>query len=161
MISAAKSVGKRLEMLTGQVGMSHRYVIDIDKSTYDLGSWSKAAGLGVKWSKESHRPGRTTHETIVPGNVSYSDIALSRAAGAESGRVQGWLVSVTRDRRPLTGAIYMVDFLGMPIIKWQLKEFFPIGWRLSEFDSSGSRPAIETLELAHAGFLEAEARLLP
>ncbi|MGW6278566.1 phage tail protein [Kribbella sp. NPDC055071] len=158
MIPSPKSAGKGLELLTGQVGMSHRYVIDIDKSAYQLGSWSKAAGLAVKWAKYSYRPGGATHETLVPGNVSYTDITLSRAAGAESGRVQEWLVTVTRARRPLSGAIYLVDFLGLPIVTWELKEFFPIGWRISEFDSGGSKPAIETLELAHSGFLKAESR---
>ncbi|GAA0953247.1 phage tail protein [Kribbella koreensis] len=152
------SAGKGLEQLTGQVGMSHRYVIDIDKSSYQLGSWSKAAGLGVSWQKLSYRPGNATHETIVPGNVSYPNISLSRAAGADSERVQDWLKSVIRDRSPLSGAIYLVDFLGLPVVTWQLKEFFPIGWRLAEFDSAGSRPALETLELAHTGFLNAEGR---
>lgn len=158
MAPSLKSAGKGLEQLTGQVGMSHRYVIDIDKSSYQLGSWSKAAGLGVSWQKLTYRPGNATHETIVPGNVSYPNISLSRAAGADSGRVQDWLVSVTRARQPLSGAIYLMDFLGLPIVTWRLNEFFPIGWRLSEFDSAGSRPAIETLEITHTGFLGAEGR---
>ncbi len=159
MAPSLRSVGKGLEQLTGQVGMSHRYVIDIDRSLYQLGSWSKASGLGVSWQKHTYRAGRATHETILPGNVTYTNISLSRAAGADSGRVQEWLVTVTRARRPLSGAIYLVDFLGMPVVTWKLNEFFPIGWKLSEFDSGGSRPAIETLELTHTGFLDAEARL--
>jgi phage tail-like protein len=137
--------------------MSHRYVIDIDKSQYQLGAWTKAAGLGVKWQKLSYRPGYANVETIAPGNVTYTDISLSRAAGADSATVQRWLASVTLSRTPLSGAIYLVDFLGMPVVTWELREFFPIGWRLTEFDSTGSRPALETLELAHTGFLDAEA----
>ncbi|WBQ06496.1 phage tail protein [Kribbella sp. CA-293567] len=159
MAPSLRSVGKGLELLTGQVGMSHRYVIDIDRSGYQLGSWSKAGGLAVSWQRHTYRPGGATHLTIVPGDVSYPNISLSRAAGADSGRVQEWLVTVTRDRTPLSGAIYLVDFLGMPVVTWKLREFFPIGWRLTEFDSGGSRPAIEVLELAHTGFLDAEAKL--
>jgi phage tail-like protein len=150
--------GKGLEQLSGQVGMSHRYVIDIDNSEYQLGAWTKAAGLGVRWQRLSYRPGYRSVESIAPGNISYIDISLSRAAGADSARVQRWLNTVTLERKPLSGTIYLVDFLGAPVVDWELREFFPIGWRLTEFDSTGSRPAIETLELAHTGFL-AEAAL--
>lgn len=149
-----KSAGKGLEQLTGQVGMSHRYVIEIDKSEYQLGAWTKAAGLGVKWQKLSYRPSHGTAEILAPGNVSYTDVSLSRAAGGDSAIVQRWLQTVTQNRKPLSGAIILVDFLGLPVVTWQLREFFPIGWRLTEFDSTGSRPAIETLELAHTGFLD-------
>lgn len=154
-----RKAGKGLEQLTGQVGMSHRYVIEIDKSEYQLGAWTKAAGLGVKWQKHTHRPGSTTVETIAPGNVSYTDVSLSRAAGADSETVKRWLASVTLARKPQSGAIILVDFLGLPVVTWELREFFPISWRLTEFDSTGSRPAIETLELAHSGFLDLETKL--
>ncbi|TWD79391.1 phage tail-like protein [Kribbella amoyensis] len=151
--------GQGLEQLTGQVGMSHRYVIEIDRSEYRLGAWTKAAGLGVRWQKLSYRPGYATFETIAPGNISYTDVSLSRAAGPASATVQRWLASVTLRRTPLSGAIYLVDFLGMPVVTWELREFFPISWRLTEFDSTGSRPAVETLDLAHNGFLNTDAVL--
>ncbi|MEV8374601.1 phage tail protein [Kribbella sp. NPDC056861] len=158
MPSIPLSAGKPLEQLTGQVGMSHRYVIQIDDSDYELGAWTKAAGLGVSWQKHTYRAGNATYESILPGNVSYTNITLSRAAGRDSGKVQKWLVTVSQDRRSLSGAIYLVDFLGLPVVTWELREFFPIGWRLTEFDSGGSRPAIETLELTHTGFLKAESK---
>jgi phage tail-like protein len=144
------SVGKALEQLTGQVGMSHRYVIGIDRSEYGLGAWTKASGLGVSWQKHTYRVGGASHESILPGNATYTNITLSRAAGRESGTVQKWLASVNRDRVLLTGAIHLVDFLGLPLVTWELREFFPTSWRLTEF---------ETLELAHAGFLQAESKL--
>ncbi|GAA1563592.1 phage tail protein [Kribbella hippodromi] len=155
-VGGLRGAGKGLEQLTGQVGMSHRYVVEIDDAAYRLGAWTKAAGLGVRWQKHVWRPGLRAGETIAPGNISYTDIALSRAAGADSAVVQQWLASLMRDWVPLSGAIHLVDFLGMPVVTWELREFFPIAWRLTELDSSGSRPAIETLELAHTGFLDAE-----
>jgi phage tail-like protein len=159
MSPSLKSAGKVLEQLSGQVGMSHRYVIEIDKTDFQLGAWTRAAGLEVSWPKLSYRVGGTNHETIVPGNVTYPNISLSRAAGPDSGTVQKWLVSVTRAREPLSGAIMLIDFAGMPVVTWELRDFFPISWKLNEFDSGGSRPAIETLTVAHAGFLPAESIL--
>jgi phage tail-like protein len=155
----ARKPGKGLEQLTGQVGMSHRYVIEIDRTEYQLGAWTKAAGLGVKWQKHVYRAGRSTIETVAPGNITYTDVSLSRAVGPDSATVQQWLASVTLHRKPLSGAICLVDFLGLPVVTWELREFFPVGWKLTEFDSTGSRPAIETLELTHSGFLNADASL--
>ena len=159
MAPSLRSAGKGLEQLTGQVGMSHRYVIDIDRSLYQLGLLVQGVGSRRQLA-EAHLPGRGARRTrrSCRATSATRTSASSRAAGADSGRVQEWLVTVTRARQPLSGAIYLVDFLGMPVVTWRLNEFFPIGWRLSEFDSGGSRPAIETLELTHTGFLDAEAR---
>jgi hypothetical protein len=55
----------------------------------------------------------------------------------------------------------MLEFTGRPVITWDLKEFFPIGWSVSDFDSTAGRPAVETLELAHSGFLHSEGKLTP
>jgi hypothetical protein len=38
-------------------------------------------------------------------------------------------------------------------VVWQLNEFFPIAWSISDFDAEQGKPAIETLELVHGGFL--------
>jgi hypothetical protein len=53
----------------------------------------------------------------------------------------------------------MLDYLGLPVITWELKQFFPISWAIADFDSTAGKPAIETLELAHTGFLNDEAGL--
>ncbi|HET6295858.1 MAG TPA: phage tail protein [Kribbella sp.] len=157
-MSPSLNPAKALEQLTGQVGMSHRYVIEIDKSKYQLGDWTKASGLEVSLQKLAYRVGGMSHESLVPGSVTYSNISLSRAAGRDSDKVQQWLADVSRDYESLSGAIYLLDFLGMRAASWELREFFPISWKLSEFDSGGSRPAIETLTIAHTGFLNAESR---
>ncbi|WP_101607206.1 phage tail protein [Amycolatopsis sp. BJA-103] len=150
--------GKALEMLTGQVSMSHHFVIQIDHGQYDFGRWAKASGLSVSWAKHGYRPGNTNVERFQPGVPSYGTISLSRAACTDSSTVQKWLATIVRRRQLLSGAVYLVDFLGLPMITWKLKEFYPIGWKIGEFDSGGARPVIETLELAHGGFLDDEVR---
>ena len=145
------------EFLFDQVGMSHRFVVRIDRGLYDLGTWSKVAGLSVSWNKLSYRAGENNEEHVFPGNVSYQTIKLSRAACSDSATVQKWLSTTATHRESLSGGIYMLEFTGRPVITWELKEFFPIGWSVSDFDSTAGRPAVETLELAHSGFLNSEA----
>lgn len=153
------AAGALANMLLDQPAMTHRFVVQIDMSDYNLGSWSRVSGLGVTWSKSVYRAGENNNDVLVPGNTSYQNIKLERAACADSATVQQWLRETSRDRTLLSGAVYMLDFLGATVISWELKEFFPIGWSIGEFNSSGAKPALETLELAHSGFLGDEGRL--
>lgn len=141
------------EFLFGQVGMTHRFMVQVDSEEYNLGDWNKVSGLQVTWSKVELRFGNSNRIWVGPGNASYANIKLSRAACSDSQTVQRWLKSISRANQPLTGVIQMVDFVGMPVVQWELNEFFPVGWQIVEFDASGAKAAIETLELAHTGFL--------
>jgi phage tail-like protein len=147
------------EVAFGQVAMTHRFVVRIDKAEYDLGSWTKVAGLRVTWAKHVYRPGNSNDELIMPGNISYDTVKLSRAACSDSATVQAWLTTTSRKAKLLSGGISMLDHLGTPVLTWNLRQFFPISWAVSDLDSSGARPAIETLELAHTGFLDDEKEL--
>jgi phage tail-like protein len=145
------------EVAFGQVAMTHRFVVRVDMSRYDLGSWTKVSGLKVSWSKHVYRPGNNNDELVFPGNISYETVKLARAACSDSATVQDWLSTTSRHAKLLSGGISMLDHMGMPVITWNLRQFFPISWAVSDFDSSGARPAIETLELAHTGFLDDES----
>jgi phage tail-like protein len=155
---ALNPVGKAAEFLFGQVGMTHRFVVQIDQMTYDLGDWSRVSGLGVTWTPVAFRTGDSNQTWIAAGNATYQNISLSRAACSDSETVQNWLKSTSRSNAALSGAIKMTDFLGMTVVEWKLKEFFPIGWKIVEFDASGSKAAVETLDLAHTGFLDDEMK---
>jgi phage tail-like protein len=149
-----------LDLLPDQVAMTHRFVACVDESDYDFGSWSQVTGLDISWEEVTYRPGEQSTAEVFGGAVRYQPIRLSRAACADSAVVKEWLSKTAAGRQPLSGAIHMVDFLGMPIITWELKQFFPISWSISGFDSSSAQTAIEELSLAHAGFLDDDRRAL-
>jgi phage tail-like protein len=135
-------------------GMGHHYSVQIDNGKYDFGSWSKVSGLSVSWEKCEYRVGEEGNEVyILPGTTKYEPIKLSRAACLDSQIVQSWLVATSQRPEPQSGTVQLVNFLGLPIIEWRLNEFFPVGWSISEFDASTGHTAIETLTLAHTGFL--------
>lgn len=159
MMGAKQLNAKLSEFLFDQTAMSHRFVVQIDMSDYDLGTWSKVVGLTVTWPKYKYRAGDNNDELVMPGNAEYATIKLSRAASSSSATVQEWLRTTSREHELLSGGIHMVDYLGMTVITWELKQFFPVGWSISDFDSASGRPVIETLELAHTGFLNDEAVL--
>jgi phage tail-like protein len=153
---------------TATLGLAHQFVVSIDNSSYNFGSWSKATGLSVTWDVCEYRTGDAGNAVqVYPGMTKYQRIKLSRAACIDSAVVQTWLKSTSLNCQPLSGAIYMVAkpmaILGMepsiPIVTWLLREFFPVGWSITDFEAGSSgNVAIETLELVHTGFLDDQVK---
>lgn len=148
-------VNKGADFLFGEVGMSHRFTFSVDKGRYDLGSWSKVTGLSVNWEMCAYRDGPGDDNFwLSPGTPKYPNIKLSRAACSDSATVQKWLGEALTERTPLSGSVMMLDWLGTTIVEWKMSHFFPCGWAITEFDASGAKPLVETLDIAHTGFID-------
>ncbi|MFJ5646114.1 phage tail protein [Streptomyces sp. NPDC093223] len=149
-----KQVTQGLDAFFGSVSVARRFRVAIDKSAYDLGTWANASGLSVTWDTCEYRSGdKWNHPLIYPGIPRYQRIKLSRAACGDSQTVQEWLQATARENEPLTGAVALLDWIGQATVTWELREFFPVGWGISEFNAAGGQVAMETLELVHTGFL--------
>ena len=147
-------LNKGMEMLTGSVSMNHHFVVRIDKSTYDLGTWQSVSGLSVKWDTCEYRPSELSNTRYLwPGPTTYTNIKLARAACSDSTTVQQWLAANSTKPAPLSGVIQLMDWLGFQVVQWTLRCFFPVAWDISGFNATDGKPAIESLELAHTGFL--------
>ena len=141
-------------LLSG-VNMSHHFVVVIDDEIYNLGSWSKVTGLKVSWERCEYRdidPG--TQLWVLPGNSKFENIKLSRAACADSRMVQQWLAATTTNPTPSSGVIALVGWMNLPVVRWNMTQCYPIAWSIVDFDADQGKPAIETLELSHTGFLD-------
>lgn len=142
------------------LGMTHRFAVLIDNSMYHFGDWARVTGLSVTWQQIEHRVGSAgNHSRLFPGTTRYEPITLSRSAGPGSRIVQRWLTQTSKAPRPQSGTIQLLGFAGVPLVAWRLSEFFPIAWSIESFDAAGAKPAIETLKLAHTGFLEDDMAL--
>ncbi|MEU7500968.1 hypothetical protein GTY41_07250 [Streptomyces sp. SID685] len=140
--------------LVENVAMAHRFTVSIDDSNYQLGHWSSASGLNVSWQKIEHRTGdKWNHPYLFPGFPEYQKIKLTRAACKDSVIVQRWLKETAMRNEPMSGEIALAIPDG-EAIKWEIREFFPSGWSISDFDAAQGKVAIETLELVHSGFLD-------
>ncbi|GAA1942497.1 phage tail protein [Kitasatospora viridis] len=159
----ALDTAENAQGLAGGVGvaMSHRYAVLIDNVKYHFGDWAKVSGLTVRWEPIKYRVGGQGNQVrLFPGLTEYQPIKLSRAAGPYSRVVQHWLAQTAKKPQPQSGTIQLVDFAGTPLVQWRLNEFFPIAWTVEDFGAEGGRPAIETLELAHHGFLDDDLSML-
>lgn len=147
-------LNKGAEFLFGEVGMSHRFTFSVDRGDYNLGSWSKVTGLSVNWEMCTYRyGGKDNNIWVSPGLPKYPNIKLSRAACSDSATVQDWLLDALQKRAPDSGSVMMLDWLGTTIVEWKMDHFFPCGWSITEFDAGGAKPLVETLDIAHTGFI--------
>lgn len=146
-----------------RLGMSMRFRVSVDG--INLGSWATCAGLSVDFKhKRIGEGGNYEYSLILPERVEYKAITLRRAMSPqESALVQRWLAEVVsgwyqaaspRDFGPRTAEIELFDATGRTVVaSWTLRNVYPARWSGPDLDASGSRVALEALELVHEGFL--------
>ncbi len=137
------------------IGMAMRFDVTIDDGQYNLKSFSKAAGLEVSWDVVEYRAGDHRNDRwFFPGLTKYPTIKLERAAttdGTEA--VKKWLNSNSFAHKQQSGSIVLRDAHLTEVSKWDLRQVIPVKWSVSGFEATSTKVALETLELAHVGFL--------
>jgi len=142
-----------------QLGMSMRFMVTIDKKPYDLGSWAKVSGLDVAWDLVEYRAGDgpKNERWYYPGVTKYSTVKLERAVqDADTKKVREWLEKNSFNHEVTSGTVELRDAKSEPVMTWILRHVLPVKWSISPFDATANKVAVETLEVAHMGFLENE-----
>jgi phage tail-like protein len=146
-----------------RLGMAMRFRVSVDG--INLGSWASCAGLSVEFKNKRIAEGGNYHYSVIlPDRIEYKAVTLRRAMSQqESAIVQGWLTAVVsgwydtaapRDFGPRTAQIELFDASGSAVVaSWTLRNVYPSRWTGPDLDATGSRIAIEQLELVHEGFL--------
>jgi phage tail-like protein len=101
--------------------------------------------------------------TIMPDRVMYSPITLTRAMNAtDSAAVHSWMQRVVREwyedsadggYSDHTAQITLLDAHQETVMTWSLRNVYPLKWRGPDLNAGTGAVAIETLDLAHEGFL--------
>jgi len=140
------------------MGLVPRFLVKIDASKYDFGSFNTVKGLDVTWDIAEYRAGDAKNERwYFPGVTKYSTIKLERAVDpVGTAGVRKWLESNSFKYEIQSGKIELQDATGKEVTHWTLRHVIPVKWSIVGFDAGQSKVATETLELAHMGFLENE-----
>ncbi|GAB1513179.1 phage tail protein [Actinophytocola sp. KF-1] len=162
-----------------EYGMTMWFSVSVGMPGGDLGLWSSCGGLDVKFGSETVKVGgRYDRETVLPGAMSYGNITLERAmTSVDSRKVQDWLRRVAatwvnsaeggapppasggggRFHPGTTVRIELFHRLGEPpVASWNLRDVVPVSWSAPKLATAGGTVAIETLVLAHGGFLDSD-----
>lgn len=142
------------------LGLQTRFHVSVDG--VDLGGWSKCAGLVVQFHPEIiEEGGNYEYKPILPGRIEYKEITLTRAMNAADsnnvqqwlrGRVSGW-INAQLSGGGGTAQITLFDSHGNPVTGWSLRNVYPSKWEGPELQTDTFGIALESLTLAHEGFL--------
>jgi len=130
------------------------FAISIDNSSYQLGTFSTCDGLGCEVVIEARQEGGNNgfvHQ--LPGPLKYPNIKFTRPINSDSAKVSAWMSSMVGAISRCTAVIQAIAMDGSTVCQWELRDVIPVKWTGPQFSSDGPKVAIETLEIAHHGFL--------
>ncbi|WP_178988547.1 phage tail protein [Winogradskyella schleiferi] len=126
----------------------------VEMESTEIG-FSEVSGLKAKNEVLKYRSGadKAYSYTKIPGLRKYSNIVLKRGALKDDNENFIWFneVGLVAERRDVT--IKLLNHQHEPTIVWQVKNAWPVCFEFSELNSIKSEILIETLELAHEGFV--------
>jgi phage tail-like protein len=131
----------------------NKFIVTVDALAF--GSWTKVDGLKATYDvKEYVEGGQNAFVHKLPGRMKYENVTLQRAVTDETNAVAAWVASFQGPAiRRSAGQISICDVAGTVVYTWALTGLFPVSWSVNGFDAAGNGIAIETLVLAHDGFL--------
>jgi phage tail-like protein len=128
------------------------FVVSIDDE--DLGSFNSCDGLGCEIVMEQREEGGNNgYVWQLPTRIKYSNVKLSRPLTEQSAKIAEWFGSMASgiERKTATSEARTAE--GKVIARWALVDVVPVKWSGPQLSLDSAKVAIETLELAHHGFL--------
>jgi phage tail-like protein len=120
----------------------------------DLGAWTKCEGLAVEYEVlEYQEGGLNEYVHRLPGRRKYTNVKLTRPLDEHSADVVVWVSKQATEPRRRTAQIAVLERDGSVVCQWDLADVYPLKWSGPALDAGGNQVALETLELAHNGFL--------
>lgn len=130
------------------------FLVEIDGIT--RAAFQECAGLDSTVTVVEHREGgENTTVRKLPGLTTYSNIVLKWGI-TDDRELYDWHLAViqgTVERK--NGSIVLLDRQGTEKLRWNFSRAWPTKWDGPDFNAEGTDVAIQTLELAHEGILQA------
>jgi phage tail-like protein len=120
----------------------------------ELGSFNSCEGLGVEVVLEQREEGGNNGFVWqIPTRLKYSNVKLSRPICNDTSAVMSWLAEMTTGVTVRTAHISAMAAEGSIVATWSLFGVIPVRWTGPSLNLDSPKVAIETLELAHHGFV--------
>lgn len=135
----------------------HYFTVEIEGLA--AGSFRSVSGLSVETEVIEYTEGGSKGIIYkLPGRVKYPNIVLTRGFAANSALYE-WATEYARTgnvtRR--SGVITVYTQSGETVARYHFTEAWPVKWEGPTLDAGGNKVAVETLEIAHAGFRPVDA----
>jgi phage tail-like protein len=134
-------------------GVAPRFSIEVDGTI--MASFSECSGLSATVSTQKVEEGGANHTTYkLPGRADYGNISLKHGV-TYSTDLYDWFLKVLRHepaiRKPIS--IKLMTAQLEEIQSWHFVDAFPVKWEGPSLQAGGNSIAVESIELAHNGFL--------
>ena len=121
---------------------------------HELGAFTACDGLGCEVVIEQREEGGNNGFVWqLPTRVKYSNVKLSRPVGKDSHKLTAWLASFATGVRRQTASISAMTADLQVVATWNLDGVLPVRWSGPSLNPDSPKVAMETVELAHHGFL--------
>ncbi|MEV6681593.1 phage tail protein [Streptomyces erythrochromogenes] len=137
-----------------KIGLSNRFSVVVDDGRLDLGGWATCNGLEVTFNLAEYRTGDGGNDRVMAiGHTQYQPIKLTRAVTGDTAKVTKFLGEHAFGSKACTVKISQMGDNNEVVTFWEFRGVLVTKWNHSGGDASASKPAIETLEFQHNGFL--------
>ena len=120
-----------------------------------VGSFSEVSGLQAETeTEEYHEGGHNNFVYKLPKVTKYPNLVLKRGITAVSSKLWQWHQNVIAGQiQRQDGSVILLDSIGNERKRWNFAGAYPVKWVGPDLKGDSNTVAIETLELAHNGFL--------
>jgi phage tail-like protein len=136
--------------------LSYNFVVEID--SLQVAGFSEVSGLQAEIEVEEYREGGVngfTHKFAGP--VKYSSNLTLKKGVTNNKELWTWFRQImqgTIERKKVS--VLLLNSEREESRRWTLRHAYPVKWTGPDMRANASEVAIETLELAHNGFLHKE-----
>jgi len=128
------------------------FAVSIDDK--DLGTFNSCEGLGVEVVLEQREEGGNNGFVWqLPTRLKYSNVKFSRPLGPDTMKVAKWFSSMTGGVTRRTATIVAMSADETVVARWGLADVVPVRWTGPSLNLDSPKVAVETIEIAHHGFL--------
>jgi phage tail-like protein len=139
--------------MTTETALGWFFHVEIDDGR-SLGAWTKCEGLSVEWDLHEYKEGGVNdYIHRLHGRTKYQNLKLTRPVTAATADVISWLREVSPTQDWPDAKVSVCDAAGEVVATWTFGQVRPVKWQGPVLDVGQNQVAIETLELAHNGFL--------
>lgn len=131
--------------------LGHNFAVELDGITST--GFKECSGLDCSQTAIDYREGTdaTLGKRKIPGLLNWTNISLKRGITSDR-NLWEWQLKAAKggvDRRAIS--IIMLSEAGEEVMRWNIRNAWPVKWSGPAFDAASDNVAIESLELAHEG----------
>ena len=130
---------------------NYSFLVEIDGIASS--AFKSVSGLAAEAEVIEYREGSDplTSSRKLPGRVEFANVRLSRGLTTSTDLWTWWETVVNGSVERRNVAITLLDDSRTPVLRWLLRNAFPVKIQASDLEAEGNEVVIETIELAHEG----------